>query len=76
MKELKDMYFKQGRGNISGIHLDNSMRVMTHFINCDFHPNTWNLKYRSCVFESCQIKNCLTDAVDCLYLDDDGGVGC
>ena len=68
MKVVKDTYFKQGKGLISGIPLSRTDTKETHFINCDFHPNTWDLKYRNCVFEDCGIKGCHTMAVDCIYI--------
>lgn len=73
MDKVTNHYFKQG-GYISGFELPSTVKHV-HFIRCDFHPNTWNLKYVECVFEGCSIKGCLTRAEDCIYVDDDGGLG-
>lgn len=73
MQIVKNTYFKRGKG-ISGISLPATVTGV-HFVRCDFHPNCWNLKFVDCVFEDCGIKGCLTRTTNCLYIDDEGGVG-
>lgn len=56
----QNTYFKQGKNKISGIHLSVDMIKNTVFIECDFHPNTFNLEYEDCIFIECQMKGMLT----------------
>lgn len=55
-----NMYFKQGRDKISGIHLSPNMVKNAVFIECDFHPNTFNLRFEDCIFIQCQLKGMLS----------------
>ena len=55
MNKVHNTYLKQGpRGQISGCQLAEVV-VNTHFTNCDFHPNTFDLKYEGCIFENCDV---------------------
>ena len=67
MQEVKGYYFKCGKGLISGIKLPDEVKE-THFISCMFHPNTFDIKYSSCIFEDCDVyEEDLTNAKDCIF---------
>ena len=67
---VKNYYFKNGKGLMSGIHLaDPGEEVRdTHFISCDFHPNTWETLFVNCRFENCDLcSKHLPNAKDCSF---------
>lgn len=74
MERYENYYFKRGKNLMSGIHLPATVKD-TYFKDCDFHPNCWGIKFIRCTFDGCEIKNCLAQAIDCEYVNDDGGIG-
>ena len=68
MKTYKNFYFKQGQTQISGINLTDEMIKESEFIDCDFHPNTWDLEFEGCIFMDCSVENDLTKHKSCEFI--------
>lgn len=66
MTEIKNHYFKEGHGLMSGLP---APYREAHFIRCDFHPNTFDLPFQDCIFEDCSITpEDIPQAKDCLFM--------
>jgi hypothetical protein len=70
-KLFENVYFKLGVDLISGINLPEKVENVK-FVNCDFHPNTFDIKFLYCEFEGCNINPYdLKNANHCSFLNDD-----
>jgi len=67
MQAIKNVYFKRGVGLISGINLKGPVENIC-FIECDFHPNTWDEKFINCCFIDCDnIEEDFTNLKKCVF---------